>query len=207
MRIFVLGATGRTGTALVEQGLARGHEITAFGRSAFDGKSNSLHVALGNPMHANDLAAALPGNEVVLSAMGTRGMGATSVLADSARATIEAMRSTCVHRLLIVSSSLLDANIGWFPRFLGHTLLRHHVYDQRAMEEQVTKSDLDWTVLRAAKLTNGACTRRYSVGDALGQTEISGAPMSRKDVACVMLDSAERADHVKQVIRICGGGR
>jgi putative NADH-flavin reductase len=204
MRLFVLGATGRTGSALVAQGLARGHEITTFGRSAFGGKAKSLRIVVGNPMHANDLAAVLPGNDVVLSALGTRGLGATSVLADGVRATIEAMRCAGVRRLVIVSSSLLDSNIGWFPRFVGRTFLRHHVHDQRAMEKQVTESDLDWTVLRPPRFNNGAFTGRYIVSAESEQTETSGVPMSREDVACMMLDTAERGNHVKQIVRICG---
>jgi putative NADH-flavin reductase len=156
-------------------------------------------------MHANDLAAALPGNDVVLSALGTRGLGATSVLADAARATIEAMRRAGVRRLVIVSSSLLDSNIGWFPRFVGRTFLRHHAHDQRAMEKQVTESDLDWTVLRAPRFNNSAFTGRYRVSAQSEQTETLGVPMSREDVACMMLDTAERGNHVKQIVRICGG--
>lgn len=205
MRLFVLGATGRTGSALVAQGLARGHEITAFGRSAFGGKAKSLHVVVGNPMHANDLAEVLPGNDAVLSALGTRGLGATSVLADGVRATIEAMHCTGVRRLVIVSSSLLDSNIGWFARFISRTFLRHHAQDQRAMEKQVTESDLDWTVLRAPRFNNGAFTGRYVVGVDSEETETSGVPMSREDVACMMLDAAERGNHVKRIVRISGG--
>jgi putative NADH-flavin reductase len=205
MRLFVLGATGRTGSALVAQGLARGHEITTLGRSAFAGQAKSLCNIVGNPMHAGALAAALPGNDVVLSALGTRGLGATSVLADGVRATIEAMRCTGVRRLVIVSSSLLDSNIGWMGRFIGRTMLRHHVHDQHAMEKQVTESDLDWTVLRAPRFSNGAFTGLYIVTAESEERETPGLPMAREDVACMMLDTAERGNHVKEIVRISGG--
>jgi putative NADH-flavin reductase len=205
MRLFVLGATGRTGSALVAQGLARGHEITTLGRSAFAGQAKSLCNIVGNPMHAGALAAALPGNDVVLSALGTHGLGATSVLADGVRATIEAMRCTGVRRLVIVSSSLLDSNIGWMGRFIGRTMLRHHVHDQHAMEKQVTESDLDWTVLRAPRFSNGAFTGRYIVTPESEERETPGLPMAREDVACMMLDTAERGNHVKEIVRISGG--
>jgi putative NADH-flavin reductase len=205
MRLFVLGATGRTGSALVAQGLARGHEITTLGRSAFAGQAKSLCNIVGNPMHAGALAAALPGNDVVLSALGTHGLGATSVLADGVRATIEAMRCTRVRRLVIVSSSLLDSNIGWMGRFIARTMLRHHVHDQHAMEKQVTESDLDWTVLRAPRFSNGAFTGRYIVTAESEERETPGLPMAREDVACMMLDTAERGNHVKEIVRISGG--
>jgi putative NADH-flavin reductase len=206
MRLFVLGATGKTGTALVNQGLARGHEVTAFGRSAFGGESKSLRVIVGNPMDAKELAAALPGHDVVLSALGSRGLGATTVVSDGAKATAEAMRSTGLRRFLIVSSTLFDSNSGWFTLLMGRTLLRHVAADQRAMEELVTRSDLDWTVLRAARLTNGMLTGNYIVNDQPGGAGFSGRAMSREDLACMMLDRAERGDYVKQTVRVCGGG-
>jgi putative NADH-flavin reductase len=205
MRLFVLGATGRTGSALVAQGLARGHEITTLGRSAFAGQAKSLCNIVGNPMHAGALAAALPGNDVVLSALGTHGLGATSVLADGVRATIQAMRCTGVRRLVIVSSSLLNSNMGWMGRFIGRTMLRHHVHDQRAMEKQVTESDLDWTVLRAPRFSNGAFTGRYIVTAESEERKTPGLPMAREDVACMMLDTAERGNHVKEIVRISEG--
>ena len=204
MRLFVLGGTGRTGSALIAQGLARGHEITAFGRSALDKRSKLLSMVVGNPMHANALAAALPGNDVVLSVLGTRGLGVSSVLADSVRATIQAMRFTDLRRLVILSSSLLDSNIGRLPRLLRSTILRHHVHDQCEMENQVTESNLDWTVVRASRFQNSPFTGRYVVSVQSQLTKFSEAPISREDVACMMLSTAESSDFVRQIIRVCG---
>jgi putative NADH-flavin reductase len=206
MRLFVLGATGKTGTALVEQGLARGHEVTAFGRSTFGRQGKSLRVLLGDPMDAIALTAELPGHDAVLSALGARGLGATSVLTEGASATIEAMRASGLRRLLIVSSMLFDSNSEWLTLLMGRTLLRHVVADQQAMEELVRRSDLDWTLIRAARLTNGALTGKYSVSDQPGGAGFSGKAMSREDLACMMLDGAERGDYVKQTVRVCGGG-
>jgi len=206
MRLFVVGATGKTGTALVDQGLARGHEVTAFGRSALSREGKSLRVILGNPMDAKELGAALPGHEVVLSALGAGGLGAATVVSDGARATVEAMQATGVRRLLIVSSTLFDANSGWFTRVMGRTLLRHVVADQRAMEELVTGSDLDWTVMRAARLIDGALTGKYAVSDQRSRAGFSGSALSREDLASMMLDRAERDDYSRQTVRVCGGG-
>lgn len=73
------------------------------------------------------------------------------------------------------------------------------------MEKQVTESDLDWTVLRAARFKNGTFTGRYVVNAESEQTETSGVPMSREDVACMVLDTAERGNYIRQIVRICGG--
>jgi putative NADH-flavin reductase len=205
MRLFVLGATGKTGQALVAQGLARGHAITAFGRSAFSGGTiGTFHSVAGSPMRTDDLAAALPGHDAVLSALGTRGLGRTSVLADSARATIEAMHRARVSRLVIVSSSLVEPRSGWLPFVAGRTLLRHTARDQRAMEKLVTESQLDWTVLRPALLGDGVRTGHYAASPASAGIPSSSAKMSRQDVAHMMLDTVERGAHVREIVWLRG---
>jgi putative NADH-flavin reductase len=201
LRLFVLGATGKTGSTIVAQGLARGHHITTFGRTAFTGTSTLLRDVTGNPMHADELAAALPGHDAVLSVLGTRGLGATSVLADGVGATIAAMGSTGVSRLVILSSVLLDSGLGWAPRLIGSTVLRH-IVREFVMEAQVAASRLEWTVIRATRFRNGPFTGRFAVS---GETKRAvDVPIRWEDVAYLMLDTAERGDCVRQVVRICG---
>lgn len=205
MFVFVIGATGKTGRALVQQGLARGHVITAFGRSAFNAPSSKLlRVLIGNPLEADSLAAALGGQEAVLSALGSRGIGTTVVRSSGARATIEAMRRTGVRRLIMISSSLVDAGAGWFSVFLARTLVRHIATDQRGMEELVAQSGLDWTLVRPALLDDSPFTGRYAALPVGSEGVAPYARMSRADVACMMLDSVERGTHVKQVVRLGG---
>ena len=205
MRLLVLGSTGKTGRALVAQGLARGHAITGVGRSAArDDTTETFHAVVGNPMRADDLAIALPGHDAVLSALGTRGLGVTSVLVDSARAIIDAMQRARIRRLIVISSSLVDPQGGWFSRLLARTLLRHTANDQRAMETLVTQSELDWTVLRPARLGDGVLTSRYTASPVLAGVAASPAGMSRADLAHMMLDTVERGTHVKEIVWVRG---
>jgi putative NADH-flavin reductase len=205
MRLFVLGSTGKTGRALVAQGLARGHAITAFGRSAArDATTETFRAAVGNPMRADDLATALPGHDAVLSVLGTRGLGATSVLVDSARAIIDGMRRAGVRRVIVISSSLVDPQSGWLSHVFARTLLRHTASDQRAMETLVTHSELDWTVLRPARLGDGVLSGRYTVSPESAGIPASSAGMSRADVAHMMLDTVERGAHIKEIVWLRG---
>ena len=50
MKLFVIGATGRTGREIVEQALARGHHVTGFVRSpeSITSKNERLTVLKGN---------------------------------------------------------------------------------------------------------------------------------------------------------------
>ena len=207
LRLFVLGATGKTGGALVAQAVAHGHFVTTFGRSPFAGADKAKVLSIsGNPMSERELADALPGHDAVLSVLGTRGLRATKVLDDSSRATIGAMRKAGVRRLVILSSALLDKNIGLIDKIVGRTILRHFSSDQRAMEKLVTQSDLDWTVLRPPRMTDSAPEGPSTA--MLGEpTDSSGMTITKEEVARVMLDTVENRRYIRKVVHIRGGSR
>ena len=207
MRLFVLGATGKTGGALVAQAVARGHSVTTFGRSLFTGsQSGEVLSIVGDPMSKAELSDALPGHDAVLSVLGTRGLGATSVLEDSSRATIYAMRKTGVRRLVILSSALLDSHIGLINRIVSRTILRHFSSDQSAMEKLVTASDLDWTVLRPPRMTNSAPDEQ-STSTLADPPDAGGMKITKEEVARVMLDALENHRHIRELVHVRGAQR
>src|SRR5436309_4769433 len=75
MRLFILGATGGTGRALIDQALERGHRVTAFVRSPqkLGSPREGVTVLQGDPRSVDELRAALPDHDAVLSALGLRG--------------------------------------------------------------------------------------------------------------------------------------
>jgi putative NADH-flavin reductase len=199
MKLFLLGATGKTGVHLIEQGLARGHEITAFVRSPdkVSPKGAKLSVQGGDPTSADQLAAALQGHEAVLSAIGARGLGPTRVHTECARATVEAMGKAGVRRLIAVSSAFLFADMGLLAAILRGLVFKNIVADHREMERIIEASDLDWTVLRPPRLLPGEALGEYRVAD--GHNPSGGSTLRFADVAHFMLGAAEKNEHVRRV--------
>jgi putative NADH-flavin reductase len=74
VKLLIFGATGATGRALVEQALEQGHEVTAFARNPEKVRTThkNLHVAKGDIMDATSIAAAMQGQDAVLSALGLK---------------------------------------------------------------------------------------------------------------------------------------
>ena len=74
MKVFVIGANGHTGSQVIDLALARGHEVTAFVRSPEKIKRQHplLKVLRGDPHNVDELASALKGQDVVVSALGVR---------------------------------------------------------------------------------------------------------------------------------------
>lgn len=74
MKLLVFGATGGTGSRLVQQALQQGHVVTAFVRdpAKIRFSHERLRVVRGDILDENSIDAAMAGQEGVLSALGTR---------------------------------------------------------------------------------------------------------------------------------------
>ena len=204
LRLFILGATGKTGGALVAQAVAHGHFVTTFGRSSFQGADKAKVTSMsGNPTNEAELAGALPGHDAVLSVLGTRGFRASALLEESSRATIGAMRKAGVRRLVILSSALLDKNIGLIEKILGRTILRHFSRDQRAMEKQVTASKLDWTVFRPPRMTDSA-PEGSSTSTVAEPAKGAEMKIRKEEVARLMLDAVENGKNMGKLVHVRG---
>lgn len=203
MKLFVLGATGKTGAHLIPQALERGHEITAFVRSPdkLGGARSRLAVVVGDPTHADALATALAGHDAVLSVIGSHTLGRTTIHADCARATVEAMGKAGVRRLVAVSSAFTFDDVGILGGLLRATVFRHIAADHREMERILHASALDWTVLRPPRLVQGDSLGQYrSEDEALPE---GGSTLRFSDVAHSMLTCAEKAEHIRHDVGIC----
>jgi putative NADH-flavin reductase len=200
-RIFLLGATGGTGRAIVEQARERGHRVTAFVRSPekLGPVGDGLTVIRGDPRNADGLRAALPGHDAVLSALGPPGIGPTTIVADCARSTVMAMQAAGVRRLLVVGVAVLFEDDGLLTAIARRTFLRNVARDSAEMERIVRASDLDWTIARPPRLTNGALTRAYGVAEG-SMPPASRLTISRADVADFLLDELEHPAHLRRII-------
>jgi putative NADH-flavin reductase len=200
MKLFVLGATGRTGRLLVEQALVRGHVVTAIARTAgaLQGRDR-LRVIVADPLRSELLAPALADQDAVISCLGQKSAADAHVLRDTTSATLDAMARAGVRRYLVVSQGLL------FPSrnpiiFLLRLILARHVADSVAMERLVSTSDVDWTIVRPPRLLEGATPRGYRIK--IGAQPGGPWSMQRADLASFLLDEAEKREHTRTTIGI-----
>ena len=201
MKIFVIGATGHTGVQIIDLGLARGHEMTAFVRSPEKIKRRDarLKIVRGDPRSVEQLGDALPGHDVVLSALGVRPPQAFrphTLVGECAASTVTAMNKTGVTRLGLVSAAVLFPEKGLTFAFF-RWLLKHIARDLSAAEEKVRSSSLDWTIARPPRLYNGADEKYRAGRDAL---PTGGNAMSFRAVAAFLLDAAEQGSYVREIV-------
>lgn len=203
MRIALLGASGRTGRAFTEQALAHGHEVVAVSRlpGAVPARPG-LTTAIADATDPAAVDAAIGGADAVLSTLGARFSRDTiTTYSASATAITEAMIRHDVRRLLVVSSSVADAN--WRPtgahffnyvldplvnRRLGHTLHQ----DMRRMEIVIRQKDLDWTLVRPSGLFDHPDVTDYRTAE----HSADGVFTARTDLAASMVRELEEGRYL-----------
>ena len=198
MRLFILGATGGIGQHLLRIGLERGHELTAYVRSPqkIPQPHEGLTVVRGDLFDASSMARALAGHDAVLSAFGPTTIRTTTLRREFGRATASALREGGVRRVQLVSAAFLFRRVGMLGALLKPTLFRFMAPDMADMERELMQDDLEWTVIRPPRLTNGPPTRRYRVADG----ELPGHVISRADVAEFMIKEAEAPAHLRKIV-------
>lgn len=197
MRLAVFGGTGGTGLSVISQALDAGDKVTALVRrpEALGELATRVTVVTGDVLHQADVARTVFGADVVVSALGI-GMHrhATTVYSQGTANVLAAMRDEGTRRLLVVSTSSLEVPsprrvAEWaLARFLLHNILRKPYADMALMERYVRDSDVDWTLVRAARLTKGPRTGSYRTAR---DEKLRGCwSISRADVAHFMLAHA-----------------
>lgn len=201
MKLFVLGATGHTGTHVVDIALSRSHEVTAFVRSPqkIVRRDPRLKIVAGDPLDADQLAKHIVGHDAVLSALGVRPPQAFrphSVVGECAASTVAAMTRAQVDRIVLVSAAVLFPMKGLTFTFF-RALLKHISRDLATAEDIVRSTPFDWTIVRPPRLTNGAYSAYRISRNALPD---KGTVASFRSVAAFMLDTVEQSTHKRELV-------
>lgn len=196
MKLLVIGATGRTGRLVVQQGLQRGHEITTFARRPQDwaGQQMPKRILQGDARRVEDLRAAVAGQDAVISAVGD---------STIARALIVAMQAAGVRRMVMTSSRSLVATKPRLPVTLAWLVFREAYADLARAEGMFEFSNLGWTIVRATMLTDKPFTGRVHIDFENNQTGGDWS-LTRADYAMVLLDAAENPEMIRKSMGVAG---
>ena len=113
------------------------------------------------------------------------------------------MTARGVRRLVVVSAAYVGGSAGLplslrlLGRAPGVSALRE---DMERMEGDVQLSDLDWTIVRAAALTNGPLTGVYRTVE--NAAVPGGRRVSRADLAALVLKCAEGSHFLRRTVAV-----
>lgn len=206
MNLVVIGASGFIGSALLQESLDRGHEVTAVVTKPEKVQPHAhLKIVACDVHNTAELVKVLTGHEVVLSAFsGHAQKDVQGYFEKGFRSILAASKQAGIKRLLVVGGAgslevapgalLLDTDS--FPAEYQPTAQGAYTALRLLREEQ----ELDWTMLSpAAEIFPGERTGSFRLGseqlvlDAEGRSRISTA-----DYAVAMLDEVEHPAHSRK---------
>jgi putative NADH-flavin reductase len=189
MRVSIIGGTGGVGRWLVSIARENGDHVKTLvrDRRKLPADVGAIGVIEGDVLRQNDVDAVVGGSDVVFSALGADGLGATTLYSRGTANIVEAMKRSGATRLLAVSSVGVeeDKNANaLYRRVLAPFVLKNVLEDMRGMERLIVDSGLVWTIVRPSGLTDGPRTGLYRAGDRFVPER--GKNIARADVADFM---------------------
>jgi putative NADH-flavin reductase len=170
MKVLVFGASDATGRAVVTQALEAGHEVTAVAPAGavVAPAHERLEIVEGDVTDQPLVDKAVLGQDAVLSVVGVSGRRPATLYSEAAANIVEALEKADPRRVLCLSSNRVEADgPGLTPggrlyrKLIVHRRYRNPLNDMSRMENELERSDLDWTVVRPATLTDGPATGAY----------------------------------------------
>ncbi len=172
MDLVVFGASGKLGRKIVERALTAGHRVTAFVRtpSKFAMQHSHLTIVQGDSTDAGAVHKALAQQQAVISALGPARPLEPGMMQTSAKNIVAAMKERNIYRLVSTTGAGVwqpqdqPKFSDYFIAILLHIFAREVERDSFAYVNVIKASDLDWTVVRFPRLTDGPRTGRHRVG-------------------------------------------
>lgn len=211
MKLTLLGVTGSTGEALLEQALVHGHDITAVARTPakVTASAPNLKVVAGDVMAAETLVAPFAGAEAIVCCVGVaspmQARKGTTVYSAGTRNIVDAMHKAGARRLITVSSAGVAPRKGApivYKLIVKPYFLEPSYRDMRLMEAFLRSSDVDWTIVRPPYLTDGGLRTDYRLQ--ADQNFDDDKALPRSSLAHFLLAEAEVPQFVRHVVAISG---
>lgn len=168
-RILIFGATGRTGSLILEEALNQGYKLNCLLRNPKNIKRTheNLKIFQGSPQYLPDLENAIHGCTTVISSLNISRKTdfpwsslrtPPTFLSEVAKNILEASKTNRIERLIVCSAwgvSETKKDIPWWFKWLIENSNIGIAYkDHERQENRIKSSGLNWTIVRPTGLTN-----------------------------------------------------
>ena len=195
MKIVLFGANGRVGRLVLEELLARGHEVRAFVHGDIDTQHPKLEIVTGDIYQINKIIEAIEGMDVIMSTLGSWGTKKKDILSTAMATIIPAMKANGQTRIISLTGTAahlpheMAGPLAIFDRMLLKRIDKKILADGENHLKLLAESDLDWTVLRSPIMNNKGDAAKYKLTK---RFTLPFATVNRKSVALAMVDIAEQ---------------
>ncbi len=205
MNVLVIGGTRGIGREVVQAAHAAGHALTLLARNAerISLPVTGVRVVAGDAGDADDIDRAVAGQHAVVWTVGVRPRrGPVDIFSRGTQILLAAMARHGVPRLLCVTGVGAGDSRGhgglFYDRFVLPLFMKSIYEDKDRQEALLRASNVDWTVVRPGRLTNGPLT-----GLARALTDLRGVRaghVSRADVAAFIVEHLATGEFRKTAV-------
>ncbi len=211
MKLTILGAAGDVGRRIVDEALARGHEVTGVVRTEaqFGQLPEGVRPRAADVAQPQQVALAAAGQDALISAVRPPD-GQEDSLVTLTRSVLDGAQTAGVRVLVVGGAARLrvpghdGATVLTAPDFLPAAVLAIARACQAQYELCLGEHRAQWSYLSPPGLLQpGARTGRYRLGTDTLLVDAGGVShISLEDFAVAMLDEAERARHVRRAFTV-----
>ncbi len=207
MNITIIGASAGIGIETVKRGLDRNHSITTLSRSNIEIEEKKLlKVIIGDATNKADLLSSIQNADAIIVTLGTsKNMNATTLFSDFAQLMVEIHKENKIDIPFIFVTGFGAGEsknyVPWLVKMFLKYFLKDVYADKTKMEEIITHSDLNWTVVRPGRLLDKELTEKYRIENKLFKG-INVGGINRADVADFLIKQAEKQTELKKYIAI-----
>ena len=205
-KIAIIGASGYVGTALLNEAVKRGHQVSALVRHPEKIAANANVTAVkADVLDTDGLAALLKGHDLVISAYnpGWQEADIRNIHIKGSKSITEAVKKAGIKRLIAVggagSLEINGAQLVDSPEFPAE-YKEGALGARQALNDLKAETTLDWTfVSPAILLVPGEATGTFRLGtdspvfDDKGESKITVG-----DLAVAILDEAKQGKYIRQ---------
>ena len=204
MKVIIFGAAGNVGSRIVNEALARGHQVSAVVRTAeqLEKLPEQVQGIIGDAQDASDVAKFTAGYDLVISAVRPPS-GQEQLLVPITQSILEGAGQSNVRVLIVGGAASLripgqtDTTVLTAENFLPDSVkpIATACFAQHQAVEKVTETA--WAYLSPqAMLVPGLRTGNYRLGsDELLYDDAGNSQISMEDFAVVLLDEGEAPAH------------
>jgi len=200
MKVFLLGATGKTGSLFLKMALERGHCVTAYVRSPEKMMivDENLSIVKGDFLSVAQMSSAMFNHDVVVSCLGGNDNDKTTILTEMTQVIVNSMQKSSVGKIAAISTAGILGEFSWIMNLILKLFYKNVINDHRLAAQIIMTSGLEYTLARPFFLKEGSLTKAYRktpIGVPKGGKEIS-----MQDLAHFFLNVIENGEHRNETV-------
>lgn len=208
MRIFLLGATGKTGYEILKRLSSNNFDIKVLVRNPekFDiagvEHPNQIEVIQGDVFEPDKLKVHFKDCDLIISALGTgKNNTYTEIYSEGGRHILAAMKHNGVNKLITITSGAIDMSDPSTDSFFMNRIIRPNFnkvyYDQTRWETILDDTvDIDWVCVRPTNLLDKKFTGKYRIS--VNHCPKGGWKIGRADLADFIVKQIDSSEFIHQ---------